>query len=236
MATGIYGVERALTPRRLEVYQKYLESLDPHVEGLLQKFEQFVDAEAQQIQDEWEKAEYYEYRGDEHSELEEFRTILLNSFFAASFALFEHRLVKICQWADKHYRNADSVRAARHFFPMDKAVSRIGETGINFPTESREWKEILNYKTIRNKIMHSGGMIPSKGKTTSYAKENKIVYPPGENNTPGAIPQPLRLELTKEFCDEAIRNFEEMLLNVHMAFEEWIRKRRRESESQGIDP
>ena len=145
-------------------------------------------------------------------------------------------MVKICQWADKHHRQANSVRTADNFFPLHKAISRLEETGINFPGESAEWTEILNYKAIRNKIMHAGGTIPPKGKTAAYAIKKKIVYPPGKNNTPNVVPQPLRLELTKQFCDEAILNFENLLLNVHMAFEGWLRKKRQEDTTQEINP
>ena len=55
-----------------------------------------------------------------------FRYILLNSFFAASFATFEHRLYQLCYRAMKYLQPSSSVKdlrkELRKVSQIDKAV------------------------------------------------------------------------------------------------------------------
>ena len=72
-----------------------------------------------------------------------------------------------------------------------------------------EWVAVERYRVIRNRIMHHGGTIPDCEEAKKYAKEKGIVanyFPEGTYT------------LTRQFCDEALDNFEECLLKAITEF------------------
>ncbi len=74
---------------------------------------------------------------------------------------------------------------------------------------SPEHMEIERYRVIRNKIMHCGGTVPECGEHADYAESKGIVasyFPSGT------------YALTRQFCDEALDNFEQYLLNAISEF------------------
>ncbi len=74
---------------------------------------------------------------------------------------------------------------------------------------SQEWIQIEHYSLIRNKIMHEGGTVPECREAMTYAQRKDIVakyFPEGA------------YALTREFCDEALGNFEQCLLNAITEF------------------
>ena len=74
---------------------------------------------------------------------------------------------------------------------------------------SPEYVEIERYRVIRNRIMHCGGTIADCGEDTKYAEIKGIVanyFPEGT------------YALTRQFCDEALDNFEQCLLKTITEF------------------
>lgn len=197
-----------------EILSKYLDLLERYLANTFQDWERAIEQEARQIDDKFQRSEYYEFRSDEYHEHLSFRDILMNSFFLASFALFENQLMRICWRAQRNCGNSSSVKDIRSSSPTDRAKKYLRKLGVEFPAETSEWQEITDYRKIRNTIAHEGGVLPPEGDIAAFAKSKQIVTDWGGN---------LNLELTRPFCDDALCRFRQFLLEVHRAYVLWLK-------------
>ena len=214
MLIGWNEIERSLISHRWELQGRFLDLVEPHLDNTLRDWEQAIERQAQQIDDEDVRDEFYEFHSDEYHERLGFRGILMNSFFSASFALFENQLMRICRSAQRNYGSPFSVKDLGSSSPPDRAKTYLQKLGVLFPVDTAEWREITKYREIRNKIIHEGGDLPLEGHVTDFAKAKQIV------STWGGSPN---LELTRPFCDEALGNLRRFLLEVHRAYEVWLK-------------
>ena len=79
------------------VHRDLLDLLDPQLDSLLRERKQVLIEAAESTEVEGVQEEIYGLLYDEDNRGEKFKNILFNSFFVASFALFEHKLRDICQ-------------------------------------------------------------------------------------------------------------------------------------------
>ena len=171
-------------------FNLYRDSLASQEEFADQAFEDWKRKIEEEAQqyDEDSRVEFYEFHSDEYTSREYSKTIIMNSFFVGAYALYEH------------HRN----RVIRRYSITKQRLS--GSKLENSP----EHKEIIkHYKRIRNRIMHRGGIIPPHAKDVEYAKGKSIVadyFPSGS------------YALTRQFCDDALDNFQECLLNAITEF------------------
>ena len=193
---------------------RYLDLLEPYLAKTMRDWEQALDQKAEKIDDEGERTDFYEFHSDEYDEHLRFRGTLMNSFFLASFALFENQLMRICQSAQHNSRSPFSVNDLGRYSPTDRAKKYLLKLGVAFPAETSEWQEITKYREIRNKIMHEGGFLPVQAQIASFTKEKEIVTPFGGS---------LKLELTRPFCNDALSNMRRLLLDAHRAYVVWIK-------------
>lgn len=171
---GWNEAERILISHKWQLHGRFLDLVEPHLETTLQDWEQAIEQQAQQIDDEDERAEFYEFHSDEYHERMEFKVILMNSFFSASFALFENQLLRICRSAQRSSGSPFSVRDLASSSPTDRAKTYLLRLGVAFPADTAEWQEITRYREIRNKIVHEGGVLPPAGDITDFAKTKRI--------------------------------------------------------------
>lgn len=196
-----------------EVLNSYLEFLESHLVETLRDWEQTIDQEAQKIDDEYERDDFYDFHSDEYYQRLSFRGILMNSFFLASFALFENQLMRICERAQRNSGSPFSVRDLGSSSPTNRAKKYLRKLGVAFPAETPEWQEITDFRSIRNKIMHAGGVVTCQDPVAAFAKEKQIVIHRGGNSN---------LELTRPFCDDALLSFRLFLLEVHRSYVLWL--------------
>ena len=72
-----------------------------------------------------------------------------------------------------------------------------------------EFVEVERYRVVRNRIMHHGGTIADCGEDKKYAEKKGIVanyFPEGT------------YALTRQFCDDALDNFEQCLMKAVIEF------------------
>lgn len=214
MPKTIFELDEWLISGRLGTYREFLEMVEPPLEKNLQDWKDVVDSEAQQIRDEDSRAEFYEFFSDEYAHREEFRSILLHSFFVGSYAYFEHQLLRVCQRARNHSSNPFSVEDLKGNNFANSAKTYLEKLGLAFPASGIEWHDALRCRTIRNKLMHEGGSLPTTGDIADYARRKKIAVE-GESS--------IRIELTRSFCDEALGVFERFLVKLNQAYAQWRR-------------
>ena len=125
--------------------------------------------------------EFYEFHSEEYTSRKYFKVILVNSFFVASYALYEH--------------HREEIRDRYCVTKSDLEGSEL--------KNSPEWRAVNHYQTIRNMIMHEGGLIPECEEDIAFAESKGITadgFPSGS------------YALTRVFCDEALDTFERCLL------------------------
>ena len=206
--------ERSLMAQGWDLQSRFLDLVEPHLETTLLDWKRAIEQQAQQIDDEDQRDMFREFHSEEYQQRLEFRIILMNWFFAASFALFENQLMEICESAQQECGNPFSVEDLGSHSPIDRAKVYLTKLGIQFPANTPEWQEITKYRQIRNRIAHQGGDLPTEGDVTDFAKANKIV------SRWGGGP---RLALTRPFCDDAVSNLKQFVLGVHKAYERWLK-------------
>ena len=214
MLVGLSEAEWFLRSYRWELHSRFLDLVEPHLESTLRDWEHVIEQQAQEIDDEDARDEFYEFHSDEYHERLEFKSIMMNSFFSASFALFENQLIGICQSVQRDSGSPFSVKDLGSSSPTNRAKTYLHKLGVLFPTDGSEWQDITSYREIRNKIMHEGGELPLHGHVTDFAKAKQIVSP--RAGSP-------KLELTRPFCDVALGNMRRFLLQVHQAYAGWVK-------------
>ena len=197
--------------REMEIYRRFLCRLDPLVEESLRESMDSIDSEVRSLREEFDRDNYQEFLLDLQTEDEHFKVILMNSFFCSSFALFEYHLARLCQRVQSFSGSPFSVKDLGGASSTDRAKKYLETLGVNFPAQGYDWKEITTYREIRNRIMHEGGSLPESGDIVDYAEKKQIVPSPGERE----------LELTRDFCEEALRNLERFFKQVNQACEQW---------------
>ena len=197
------------------VHRDLLDLLDPQLDSLLRDRKQVLIDAAESTEVEAVQEELYSLLYDEAERGEQFKNILFNSFFAASFALFEHKLQNICQRAQTATGSLFSMDNIHAGSILDRSKTYLTGLGVDFPAQDSDWQVIRNYAGIRNKLMHEGGLLPENGGLIEYARSKQIAS--GRNGR--------ELVLARPFCEEAVNNLEGFLLRVHRAVEEFRRQR-----------
>lgn len=209
---GWHEVERGLIAHKCEIHGRFLELVEPHLKNAMRDWENTIDQQAAEIEDDDLREQFYEFCSDEYYDHLEFQTILLNSFFAASFALFEDQLLRICRKAQVHCGNPLSVHDLRSSSPTDRAKTYLGRLGIDFPADTPEWGQITKFRELRNRIMHEGGSLRDSEHVLEYAKAKKIVS--GSSDDP-------YLALTRQFCEESLTLLKDFLMRVLREYQVW---------------
>lgn len=191
------------------LYSSFLNSLEPRVDEVVKDWVEATEREAGKIEDADQRAAFWDFHIDDYNDHLEFKTILLNSFFLSSFALFEYHLIEICERARVHHKTPFSVHDLRPGGPSLTETKKYLETlGVDFPVNSQRWQAITSHKWVRNRLVHEGGHVRDK-KRLANAKKLGIVS--------DKYPHP-RLELTKEFCDKALKDFQSFLLEIDKSY------------------
>ena len=199
-------MDRLIMEHRWELYSRFLSLMEPHIEETIKIWEEEFGQKLEVIEDSRIRDDFLSIHVDEIHELFELRAILMNSFFSASYALFEHQLVEICETAKEYAGSPFSVDDLKHS-PLDRVKQYLTNLGVDLPVDTPEWRQVKMYQEIRNKLMHEGGIISSRWDHFRHCKDIGIIE---EDSAP-------RLVLTQTFCDEALNDFKNFLIDVHQA-------------------
>ena len=170
-----------------------------------------LEATAAAEDDEELRHSLYGLLSGEEERRERSKSILFNSLFTASYALFEHKMSQLCdqvqRGASKLSLDADKEKGSG----LDRAKDYLKALEVDFPAQGSDWEEIVNYKKVRNLIMHAEGSVAKCPHIARYAKKRQIL-----SSWTGR-----ELQLDRQFCEEAIDNLEEFIVKVHRACDSW---------------
>jgi hypothetical protein len=136
------------------------------------------------------ESEEYPENHPYYSMVFEFENILRESFFAALYASFESYLVGMC---DEHIssRKTNKVSKAVHLLVENESVR-------SSLYRSPEWKEIDNYRILRNCIVHDSGSL------TPHTKERRRLEDYVLSKRPLLRLSYNSIFLSRQFCEEAV--------------------------------
>ena len=123
------------------VHRNLLDLLDPQLDRLLLERQNVLKEAAESTEGD-EQHELYSLLDDEEDIGEQFKNILFNSFFAASFALFEHKLRTICQRAQTAMGSPFSVDDISSRSILNRAKTYLIRLGVDFPARDSDWQVI----------------------------------------------------------------------------------------------
>ena len=156
MPTIKHGWHDFIISHKVGMYRNLLDLVERQMENDLEELAQGAEKAASQLEDDHGRYEYQEYLSEEYLEREVYKGILLHAFFASSFALFEHELVRVCEWARREAKSPFSVKDFGRRDYMNDVKKYLKTLGVDFPAGTMEWKQATEYRTIRNKITHEG--------------------------------------------------------------------------------
>ncbi len=133
-----------------------------------------------------------------------FPEFIWQATFVAIYSFLEDQMHGICRIVaelldikiDRGDLRDEGIRAAK------KYLERI--CGITFPEEKHPWQEALHYNSVRNSIVHARGYVD---RTKNAEKIRNYVQ--GKQSI--TIDNFDRLQLSKEFCQEVLKNVELLL-------------------------
>ena len=197
-----------------EVHRESLTLIDGGLRDSLHRKTQELRAIAKGARDEEEYGELMSdvYGYDLDAGGGQFMTIVFNSFFATSFALFEHTLTNICGQAQRDARCPIPLRLLGARNTMESAKNYLEALGIKFPSCQSEWAEIKRFREIRNRIMHNGAVLSEgNGDLLTYAQRKQVVSGWRERE----------LSLTRPFCEETLETLKQFIIKVYRAYSRW---------------
>ena len=217
---GILRLYSVAISHKIQTHRELLDVVDQQLEDGLIKLEQEEESLADELEDESQQ-EYEAYLATRYQERQELRSIFFSSLFVASFALFEHELVRVCERARRETGNPITVKDFGGRDYLENAKKYLKKMGMTLPVDTLEWQQAVKYRTIRNKIMHEGGIIGESDDIREFAKSKEIFV---TINLGEGLEQ-RELRLTREFCDEALTNINKVLHLSNLAYGEWHQQR-----------
>ena len=200
---SVSEIDKLIVSLEWKKHREFLDIMQAQLTYFLEDAEEELKEKFQQLE-EHDKDGLYDFYIDDLHELRQHETLLMNSFFVASFSLLEHQLNRFCRNIRMRLACSFSVSDLRGS-STDRARSYATKLGVPFPKDTPEWREIRKYQDIRNKITHTGGYVTSNWNRFGFVRTKKLVDTSEQQ-------QLYHVELTKEFCDEALDNFERFML------------------------
>lgn len=221
MPTIKLGWHEFIISHKVGTYRNLLDLVDRQIEKDLVELAQEAKKAARQLKDDYGRNEYQDHLSEEYLEREEYKGIFLHAFFASSFALFEHELVRVCEWARRETKSPFSVKDFGRRDYMENVKNYLKKLGIEFPAGSSEWKQATKYRTVRNKIMHEGGELGENDGIIPFARDNGILTETLLINGN----KEYNLQLTRSFCEQSLNNMQKVLIQINAAYQQWLQER-----------
>ena len=215
------GWDRRVINHEVNNYRKWVRSADEYIESDRQQFLNALDEQAKQILDDEERQDFYSAYLEDQIEFRYFKRTLMNSLFVASVSLFEYRLSRIYELAQRRSGNPIAITDLGRF-DMDKAGTYLDKLGVQVPTGNTDWNDVKRCDRIRNRVVHEGALIKSTDDAADYARRNQIIGDPTNDPSPNTDTdqQLLPLNLTRPFIEASLDTFRRLLLAVLDACDE----------------
>ncbi|AFJ61611.1 hypothetical protein [Bacillus velezensis] len=145
---------------RLNTLKNLYEFQVKHNIEVVKSAEKMIEEDAQNLSEK-EKEEYYSFFFDDHHEYSSVHPILMREgIFLQAYFYFEAFLNSYCDMKTMSLNLKKSYRDIEDTHGIIRAMLYIKRSCKNKePFVSKEWKQILTYKYLRNSLVHENGEI-----------------------------------------------------------------------------
>jgi hypothetical protein len=195
----------------LFLFQEYLRTLESFMEIQAQKHEESLKELIASGQIGYDEESGPESNYDSHmlDLLSSFEDMLRKSFFVSLYSFLEATLINECRSQSGSNNNVSvSFNDFQGKNDIDKAKAYYTRVlQLNFPSNTPEWCEIQNYKTLRNCLVHAQGRVDGMKNKDDQAKLWKFI----KHKKTLFLPHYGIVIFEKGFCDEALVTIENFL-------------------------
>lgn len=163
------------TDIKINELRDYLNTLNKQLAFMAEDYDKKIDFQAKQIEDERERADFYEWSGEEYWNYKEtFPRILFNSFHVSAYTLLESEIYSVARRLGKKQKQLFDVSDFGGRDYLKSASSYINKlTGIN-AQDFASWQRVEDGHTLRNNIVHSNGILTKKHEIDVTKKYNLL--------------------------------------------------------------
>ncbi len=155
---------------------KYIKTIEGALSTTFDKCEDDIDRQTAKMSPQ-ERDQCVEMATDDAFQLADcFPSMVRNTSFVSLYALFEYRLLRLCDHVKKCGRFPEGPKDGRNKGVTAAKVYLKKVAKVHFPDQSREWNEINHMADIRNLLSHRQGQLkgePSEAALLAYIMEKK---------------------------------------------------------------
>lgn len=195
------------TDIKIDELTHYLNTLKNQLENMVADYQKRIEAEAETIQDEQERQDFYEWSGEDYWRYEEtFPRILLNSFHVTAYSLLESEIHSVARRVGKKQNQVFDVSEIKGSDYLESASHYIKKlTSVDAKTFN-SWSGLREGQRFRNILVHSNGKITGN-KDIELAKKHKVY---SESNIELSGRSIKEISITYDYCKaflDALRAF-----------------------------
>ena len=209
-----YAWYRAPIAHRFTLYRRLIGSLAEHIRSEMEETLVAWSETAESIAEPDIQQEVLAHLVGEGVDFEILEQITFGALFASSVSLFEFELLRICHAARRYSRDPEPT-IDDHRFELGKAKDFLQGLGVSVPVHKKEWHDVRRFVRIRNVLVHGGGFLTPPGDDADFARYKGIFPEPIGNPRPN---RPVKIQLSKSFCEDALNTFERLLLGMSDAW------------------
>lgn len=208
------------TDIRVDQLRDYLKTLNEQLVTVASDYDQRIENEAKQIQDEQQRAEFYEFSSDRHwAYAETFPRILFNSFHLAAYAFFEAELISIASMIGRKQKQAFAVTDFGTRDYLSTASLYVERLTRVRPQDFRSWEALTVARWCRNLIVHSNGTL-RKQKDIDFAERHGFID--RSQLDPSVLRSTWPLSLTYEYCHSLLDTIKVFFRDLYSAVGQYL--------------
>jgi hypothetical protein len=194
---------RMMLHTEISFIRGYIESTASAFDTAFAAFDSKVAEEAAKLPEDMQQDLYEDESAKAFNLMEHFPAFSWLTTFVSIYSFLEDEMLGLAEMVGRHIGIKLSPDDLRHSGIFAARVYLTDLCGIAFPDAKHPWQEILHYNPIRIVIVHSRGRIWRSKKAKAIRK-----YVEGKKSITTDY---YRIQLSKEFCLEALGNVEALL-------------------------
>lgn len=201
------------TDIKINQLRDYLNTLKTQLDYMADNYNKEVEAEAQQIADEKERQDFYEWSGEEYWNYKEtFPRILLNAFHITAYTLLESEIYSLARRVGKKLNREFDASSKKGRNYLKHACDFINELTNIDANNFTSWTKLDDGRILRNCIVHSNGKL-TKNNEIDVAKRYGLI----DESTIGfpSVRSTTQLSITYDYSKSFIVTLKEFFAELY---------------------
>jgi hypothetical protein len=148
--------------KEIQFFKDYLETLENFLRTEAEYLDSYIvaiDSGDEPVPEGSSPREVEEQLRDRLDGIDDFANLLRSSFFISLYSFLEWRLIEECQYRQGAHIALSLSDIRDHKNPLDRFQRHFANVEIYFPGDTTEWREIQDYRVLRNCIVHNRGRL-----------------------------------------------------------------------------